>query len=601
MAFRFEKRTQVEAAVFYALVQHGPAIAPLTQPTVISASTSFEDKVKLTFASIMRQDIDTLMSTLQTATDANVVPFSLTANREGIRKQLLAAQQQYNQVNPQPVSPPALTMKLGIAGLEGDQVAAVQSLFNASDQTPQEFWKTLGQNPALQSETVALLQSVFSLSQLTGEQPVLTDQLIQAQNIKTPADLAKLAGNTSLDWLAILKRNKIQAPAGTPGGTSADQLDNFAAELERNFTAAFPTGGRVRSEAVAERSGQQRRVGFGQIHHRIRPTAAPNAAFATPEFTNQLKKTQRVFKLSPSYNRSNTLLADNIDSAHKIYRMGQSNFVAKYGPSIGEAEAIRVPEGHLGPRAGACSDGQPEVALRGLPSQCLSRLHHDHYQRHERGGARSPRALAHEFSPVRRAFVRHGQIHPGGSVLAGNGQHRLVLRRKLVLPDGFQKALANHRAVNVIAYARTQQPALVSEPRAETQYDNRRDCQQCPQRFRLSFPPETGAHALVQARGLGHCSSRCPQPGAQLAPRCRFLRARAAVLKMPSHLQIGLDEQFTVDIGVQLGPRIPAGPLIECQWRHKRSPCGAPFRIPYDRATPERRWRSMALPGSDAT
>jgi hypothetical protein len=76
---------------------------------------------------------------------------------------------------------------------------------------------------------------------LTGEQMVLTDQLIKAQNIQTPADLPKLAANTSQDWLNVLQQQNIQPPTGTPGNTPADQLQNYAAELEQNFTNAFPT------------------------------------------------------------------------------------------------------------------------------------------------------------------------------------------------------------------------------------------------------------------------------------------------------------------------------------------------------------------------
>jgi hypothetical protein len=60
------------------------------------------------------------------------------------------------------------------------------------------------------------------------------------------------------------------------------------------------------------------------------------------DLANTLKKAQRVFKLSLSYEATNTLLGDGVDSAHKIYRMGENNFVAQYGPKIGNAEALRT-------------------------------------------------------------------------------------------------------------------------------------------------------------------------------------------------------------------------------------------------------------------
>ncbi len=362
MSFRFEKQAQVQASVFYGLIRGGPSTSTLTQPVGSASGTSFDSKATATFAALLRQDIDSLMSTAQGAIGANTIPYSLSAELDSIRAQLIAAQQRYLQTNPQPSSPSNLTMKLGIAGLQGDQVAAFKSLFSASGGTPQDFWTTLAQNPAFQAQKASLLQSVFTLSQLTGEQMVLTDQLIKEQNIQTPADLTKLAAHTSQDWLGILQANKIQAPAGTPGDTAADQLTNYAAELEQNFTKAFPTPAfvaRIKKDSQSKIPNSAAIAGFldanpnfdllttrvGAYLEKQTP-AAPRAAVtpgaASTDFSNQLKKTQRVFKLSPTYSSANVLLGDNIDSAHKIYRMGQNNFVAKYGPKIGSPEALRT-------------------------------------------------------------------------------------------------------------------------------------------------------------------------------------------------------------------------------------------------------------------
>ena len=74
-------------------------------------------------------------------------------------------------------------------------------------------------------------------------------------------------------------------------------------------------------------------------------SAAPPAAATVPpnpDLVTQLRKTQRIFKLSPTYSSTNILLGDNLDSAHKIYRMGRNNFVAKYGPKLGAGEAQTV-------------------------------------------------------------------------------------------------------------------------------------------------------------------------------------------------------------------------------------------------------------------
>src|SRR6266851_5742068 len=82
MAFRFEKNTLIKAPVFYGLIQHGPSATTLTQPTGTSSATNFDSKTTMTFASLMRQDIDVLMSAVQGAIDANVIPFSLSGEMD---------------------------------------------------------------------------------------------------------------------------------------------------------------------------------------------------------------------------------------------------------------------------------------------------------------------------------------------------------------------------------------------------------------------------------------------------------------------------------------------------------------------------------------
>ena len=143
-------------------------------------------------------------------------------------------------------------------------------------------------------------------------------------------------------------------------------MQNYAAELEQNFTKAFPTPAftaRIKNDdesripnAAAISGFLNANPNFDLLTTRIgayfakQTAAAPARAAAgggpqsapNADFTNQLKKTQRIFKLSPSYASANVLLGDNVDSAHKVYQMGQSNFVAKYGPKIGSAEALRT-------------------------------------------------------------------------------------------------------------------------------------------------------------------------------------------------------------------------------------------------------------------
>src|SRR5205814_4234103 len=53
----------------------------------------------------------------------------------------------------------------------------------------------------------------------------------------------------------------------------------------------------------------------------------------------QLKGVQRVFKVAPRYEQTDALLADGLDSAFKIYRMGESEFVRSYEAQPGFTRA----------------------------------------------------------------------------------------------------------------------------------------------------------------------------------------------------------------------------------------------------------------------
>ncbi len=383
ISFQFEKSTSIEAAVFYGLIRQGPSGNPLVRLASDSSVTTLAAVATQVFGVLMRENIDALMSAIGAAVTSNLIPFSVTADLETLKKQLLSQQTKYLKGHAQASAQSNLNMKLNIAGLQGEQITAFTNLFSANLGPRKEFWAALEKSPAFKLQEVSLLQSVFSLSQLTGEQVLLTDQLVKSQNIKTTADLPKLAALTSQGWATILKEGKMQPPAGTPGQTSAEQMQNYAAELERSFTAAFPsaaftarlqsdTGSKIPNAGAAReflgsnpdfdllttRIGKYFQSGGGTSGVAAPKTGegllpSPQVAGATgggvsgsagadTSLVSQLKRIQRVFKLSPTYSATNVLLRDNVDSAQKIYRMGKGNFVNKYGPQLGNMEAAQL-------------------------------------------------------------------------------------------------------------------------------------------------------------------------------------------------------------------------------------------------------------------
>src|SRR5581483_5261938 len=60
-------------------------------------------------------------------------------------------------------------------------------------------------------------------------------------------------------------------------------------------------------------------------------------------FRLELKAVQRVFKLAPTFEATDALLADNLHSAQQIYRLGKSEFIRRYSDKAGlTRESARV-------------------------------------------------------------------------------------------------------------------------------------------------------------------------------------------------------------------------------------------------------------------
>jgi hypothetical protein len=355
MAYRFESDTKIEAAACYGLIRSGPTSHPIVTPAANAAAADFAARRTQTFGALMRQDIDSLMTGLQNAIDSNTIPYEVSDHLPLIRRELEDQQQRYLKQTGGSTAPPELAMKLNIAGLKGEQVSSFVDLFSKLGDANADLWEALRANPKFQAQKTDLLQAVFSLSRLTGEQMVLTDTLITTQKIAKPDDLPALAAHSSEDWLKILNDNKIDPPAGIAGQDNSARAKNYAGVLEQAFTKAFPStafAARIRNDResripnagnVAEfLAGQPK---FDLLTSRIGQSVAGKSSKLSPDqakLVQNLRRTQRVFKLSPSYSATNLLLGDGIDSSQKIYRMGQANFTRKYGPGLGEAEAQRV-------------------------------------------------------------------------------------------------------------------------------------------------------------------------------------------------------------------------------------------------------------------
>jgi Tc toxin complex TcA C-terminal TcB-binding domain/Neuraminidase-like domain/Salmonella virulence plasmid 28.1kDa A protein len=375
MASRFALSGKVPASAWFGMLQEGQPGNILAGLVVNFPGADFETKLSATLEGLMQANIDPLMGAVQQAISDNTIPYAITAELTSIRAALLDQMRSYAKTHPSDGKPSALYQKLLLAGLTAPEIQAFTALFNSNAGAQSDFWNTILADPQLSGKTNAL-QTVFQAGQLTGENMALTAHLVKTAKPasgKSPSaksasaaaksaaaapspDLKTFAGHDQQDWEKLLRKEKIGPPLTTRGTKADEKIANYAARLESNFTKQYPTaafGARLAKDQSGAIPANHAVSGFllaqpefDLLHTRIgkfvneHPDSIPKGQAAT--VTDQLRRIQRVFKLSRDYNATQTLLSDNIHSAQQVYEMGPERFVRNYGDKLGAAGAKKI-------------------------------------------------------------------------------------------------------------------------------------------------------------------------------------------------------------------------------------------------------------------
>lgn len=225
------------------------------------------------------------------------------------------------------------------------QQAAILTILTAHHGPMSQFWEQLVTQKVLDATTAQQTRLTFEVGALTRNHIPLVGEVLnmfKRAEIQAKGDLARYS---RADWVSVLKRNgpdgtPIGVPANTDGATDEARLEQFAAIVQQSFERAYPTTAFAAHLQRAERTPISRKADvvsflnknprFYLDRHRIDQYLAEqkDALQAVPEETvATLKSIQRVFKLAPTYQVVNTLLANNVDSAQQIYFMGREPFV----------------------------------------------------------------------------------------------------------------------------------------------------------------------------------------------------------------------------------------------------------------------------------
>ncbi len=263
-----------------------------------------------------------------------------------------------------PDQPTFLKEALDDAGIgDADRQKTFARLFNKYRAMTPQLLAELEEDPAFEESEVADLRTSYQLSDLTRGDFSVVRALKTDFSVRRPEQIRTLAKRSEGQWIdwtqSKHQAGDIELPLRfsreLPETLPVSEPELYGRTLERQLREAFPTaaftGGLERALSADGPRGLQRgqeMASFLDSHpnfelHRTRvDTFLDNGVQAAVaglaqdrEFRLELKATQRVFKLAPTFEATDTLRADGLHSAQGVYRMGETKFVQRYSQQSG--------------------------------------------------------------------------------------------------------------------------------------------------------------------------------------------------------------------------------------------------------------------------
>lgn len=259
--------------------------------------------------------------------------------------------------------PAFVKLALENAGIEdAERQLKFAELLNLRKRFAPELLAALKEDGSFKEDEIADLHTSFRLAELTRGDFSVVRMLKQQFELRRPEDIRLLAKRSQSEWVDLVTKwhaaGEINLPIHVgeiPDQATFPQADFYAKVLERQFREAFPTaafaGGLERAlqnggthglshaESLKEFLAYHANFEFlktsvdefltSELHPELKALAEDDG------FKLELKAIQRVFKLVPTFEAADTLLAEGIHSAQQIYRMGETQFVRRHSDSPG--------------------------------------------------------------------------------------------------------------------------------------------------------------------------------------------------------------------------------------------------------------------------
>jgi hypothetical protein len=230
-------------------------------------------------------------------------------------------------------------------------------LFNQHKALTPELIDALKKEQYFTRAEIADLRTSFRLADLTRGDFSVVRMVKSELDAAEPERIRTLAKRSRDQWVRLVERNhgagKVTLPFevhAIAGQRNLPEADVYGSMLERQFREAFPTtafaGGLERALGNGGSAGLRKPKELYRFLERyedfdLLTTSVDEflkegvrgdlrAVARDDEFRVELKAVQRVFKLAPTFEATDTLLGDGIHSGQQVYRMGESAFVRQF-------------------------------------------------------------------------------------------------------------------------------------------------------------------------------------------------------------------------------------------------------------------------------
>jgi hypothetical protein len=241
--------------------------------------------------------------------------------------------------------------------------------FTNNQGTTAEFWRGLATNPQFQAAgKIASTQFGLQVAALAQNRPALVDAIHASGQYKSIRDLAL----RTADLPSLTGRIPAEQMDDVPGATQTEKAENFAARLEGILQLAFPTetvAGLLDQVPAQDDPARKRWQNAAAV---LRSASAPDGLpggdrfdiRTTPataffdRYQQQLlgglteaeqkqaladvKRAQRVFRVSASPMTFSVLMAEGFTSGRSIAQMPRASFVAQYKDKLGGAAVAEL-------------------------------------------------------------------------------------------------------------------------------------------------------------------------------------------------------------------------------------------------------------------